>query len=139
MLGLIVIIFYFFGVACWYASVRILMRAGIKSHQQMIYKLIRSKKSFYDRNPVGRILNRFSSDLGIVDNTLLDLSIVIIRLVVRASLSLIIVSFISYYLVIPCFILIIFFYCLGSYFNKGIVRLKQLESVTRSPIYSEFS
>lgn len=41
----------------------------------MIHSLIRSKVAFYDSNPVGRILNRFSKDIGIGDQVLPIVSI----------------------------------------------------------------
>ena len=41
-----------------------------KLHNTMAYKVIRAKKEFFDRNPSGRILNRFSSDIGHIDNDL---------------------------------------------------------------------
>eukprot|EP00330_Aristerostoma_sp_ATCC50986_P004972 CAMPEP_0114597136 /NCGR_PEP_ID=MMETSP0125-20121206/19377_1 /TAXON_ID=485358 ORGANISM="Aristerostoma sp., Strain ATCC 50986" /NCGR_SAMPLE_ID=MMETSP0125 /ASSEMBLY_ACC=CAM_ASM_000245 /LENGTH=70 /DNA_ID=CAMNT_0001801307 /DNA_START=53 /DNA_END=265 /DNA_ORIENTATION=+ len=33
----------------------------------MLDKLIKSPASFFDTNPVGRILNRFSNDVGVLD------------------------------------------------------------------------
>ena len=38
----------------------------------MTLKVIRAKKEFFDRNPSGRILNRFSSDIGHIDTTLIE-------------------------------------------------------------------
>ena len=38
-----------------------------KLHEHMIEKLLRAKIAFFDQNPVGRILNRLSKDVGAMD------------------------------------------------------------------------
>ena len=39
-------------------------------HRDMVHSLVRSQVSFFDSNPVGRILNRFSKDISIGDMVL---------------------------------------------------------------------
>jgi ATP-binding cassette subfamily C (CFTR/MRP) protein 4 len=39
-------------------------------HDNMFTKVIRSQMIFFDTNPVGRVLNRFSKDMGLVDELL---------------------------------------------------------------------
>ena len=36
-------------------------------HSSMIIKLVRAPLHFFDESPVGRIVNRFSKDLGVAD------------------------------------------------------------------------
>jgi ATP-binding cassette, subfamily C (CFTR/MRP), member 4 len=36
-------------------------------HGKMIEKILRSKVVYFDQTPVGRILNRFSTDMGSLD------------------------------------------------------------------------
>ena len=49
------------------------IRAGFGSsrtlHDDMFFKVLRAPMTFFD-GPVGRVLNRFSKDLGITDETL---------------------------------------------------------------------
>ena len=33
-------------------------------HQRLLYRVMRSPMSFFDTNPTGRIVNRFSADIG---------------------------------------------------------------------------
>lgn len=42
-------------------------RASINLHNTVVGRLIHGKMNFFDLNPAGRILNRFSKDMGIVD------------------------------------------------------------------------
>jgi len=42
-------------------------------HRRMLDAILRARVVFFDTNPIGRILNRFSSDLGLIDkNTIKD-------------------------------------------------------------------
>lgn len=46
------------------------MRASIKLHDKSFLSLLHSPMLFFDKNPSGRILNRFSRDMGSVDEQL---------------------------------------------------------------------
>lgn len=39
-------------------------------HNYMFYRTMKSPLYFFDMTPVGRILNRFSQDIDIIDNVL---------------------------------------------------------------------
>ena len=47
-----------------------LIRASRRLHHRMLKSILRSMIQFYDTNPLGRILSRFSVDVGICDETL---------------------------------------------------------------------
>jgi len=44
--------------------------AAIKLHHHMLANVFRNQMSFFDTTPIGRILNRFSKDVDVIDNTL---------------------------------------------------------------------
>jgi len=44
-----------------------LIRAAKKYHNKMLDKVINSTVLFFDTNPIGQILNRFSGDVGVLD------------------------------------------------------------------------
>lgn len=45
------------------------MKASIKLHNSMFMKVLNSNMRFFNNNPSGRILNKFSKDLGTIDET----------------------------------------------------------------------
>merc|ERR1719209_332005 len=64
------------GALCVISMVRtmyffvICMKSSVKLHDKMFESIIRAPCRFFDTNPVGRILNRFSKDLGSMDELL---------------------------------------------------------------------
>lgn len=49
---------------------RMSMKSSRNLHNKMFYTLIRTPMRFFDTNPSGRILNRFSRDIGAIDEIL---------------------------------------------------------------------
>lgn len=48
------------------------MRASRKIHDAMCQRVMRAPLSFFQRTPMGRILNRFSSDIETIDQDIMD-------------------------------------------------------------------
>lgn len=69
-----------------------LTKAAINLHNQTFDRLIKATMQFFNNNPSGRILNRFSEDIGIVDDyiphIIFDvLSVSITKLIKKNSFS----------------------------------------------------
>ena len=48
----------------------IVLKSGTNMHNRVTWSVIRAKILFFDSNPIGRILTRFSKDIGMVDNAI---------------------------------------------------------------------
>lgn len=48
------------------------VRASRRLHDELFRGIIRARMLFFNTNPSGRILNRFSKDIGSIDSTLLE-------------------------------------------------------------------
>jgi ATP-binding cassette subfamily C (CFTR/MRP) protein 4 len=102
----------------------------------MIHGLVRSPSSYFDIILSGRLNNKFSNDLGIMDSSLqfvlvdaIEGPIVIIVLFVN-------VFSINYYFIIPGAINIVAVILLFMYSKKAIVNIKQLDLKLKSPLFS---
>lgn len=65
--GAITLTLIFFGVVHSVYFFIFFMRSSIKLHDYIFSKISYGTMRFFNNNPSGRILNRFSKDLGIVD------------------------------------------------------------------------
>ena len=46
------------------------LEASQQLHNSMVDRIMKAPMSFFDTNPLGRILNRFSKDIDVIDSTL---------------------------------------------------------------------
>ena len=137
--GLLAFGILFFYV-CKHVSWVYLALAGAKKlHNRMIEKIVRSPVEFFDTNPVGRILNRFSNDLGIVDRLLLSSTYDVIEGMFYFTALFVTIWIINPLIIIPCVGGAVLYLFILRFNVKGIKNSKGLELVTRSPIYSLFS
>ncbi|TNN53941.1 Canalicular multispecific organic anion transporter 2 [Liparis tanakae] len=113
--------------------------AARKLHFNLLTNKFQTPQSFFDTTPLGRIINRFSKDIYIIDEALPS-TVLMFLATFFASLSNMIVIVSS----TPIFAVVIaplaFVYIFVQRFYVATSRqLKRLESVSRSPIYSHFS
>ncbi|GCB80317.1 hypothetical protein scyTo_0017141, partial [Scyliorhinus torazame] len=59
-----------FGITRSLIIFKVLVKASQELHNRMFTSIIRAPVLFFDRNPIGRILNRFSKDIGHLDDLL---------------------------------------------------------------------
>ncbi|TMS22599.1 Canalicular multispecific organic anion transporter 2 [Larimichthys crocea] len=113
--------------------------AAKKLHCNLLANKLHTPQSFFDTTPIGRIINRFSKDVYVIDEAL-PATVLMLLGTVFVSLSTMIVIISS----TPIFAVVIaplaFIYVFVQRFYVATSRqLKRLESVSRSPIYSHFS
>lgn len=108
-------------------------------HLEMISRILRAPLGFFEATPIGRILQRFSKDLDLIDQQLpsslgqlVDSGLKIIS----SILAILLVSPKFGFFLLPLSMLYI---GITNYYRNVARELKRLESVSRSPIYSHFS
>lgn len=113
--------------------------ASQRLHDQMTMAVLRAKIEFFDTNPAGRILNRFSADVGSNDDQLPS------ALSDTATIGFIVLGgFVTAASVLP-FLLIVFppllwyFVRVRRMFVTTSRELKRYEGMARSPIYAMMS
>ena len=126
----------FLSITRAYSAFYSLIKASKQLHNVMLSSVLSAKIEFFDTNPVGRILNRFSADVGICDETLpltiYDFSVglfVVVGSIVTAVISL-------PFSLIALFPLMIYFIKLRRTFVKTTRELKRIDGIARSPIFA---
>ncbi|KAJ3191281.1 Multidrug resistance-associated protein 4 [Irineochytrium annulatum] len=107
--------------------------------RKMLSSTFRSPIGFFQSNPHGRLMNRFSKDLNLSDEmlplTFFDFVQCFFMIIGTVVIS---VVFIPYVLVsVP--VMGFLFYFLRKYYIAASRQIKRYESVTRSPVYSTVS
>lgn len=116
-----------------------LLRASEKLHDKMVTAVIKAPVLFFDTNPAGRILNRFSKDIGCMDDTLPPQFLLAVQLCLFSFGATLLSAATNYWLVIGIAPLILLFLYFGRYYLKTSRELKRLEAIKCSPVYSHIS
>lgn len=112
------------------------MNALIKIHGDMASRILRAPMLFFEKTPVGRIMNRFTNDVSKIDTSIPSTFAGFVGQLTRTVLTLAVVGY-----AMPFYILIIIFlstlYLYYEIFYVSILRsLKRLVAISRSPIYA---
>ncbi|KAB0798125.1 hypothetical protein PPYR_09118 [Photinus pyralis] len=118
---------------------KICMNASKGLHNLMFSNVLRTKMSFFDSNPSGRILNRFSKDMGAVDEILPRALLDAIQIFMVMSGILVMVFIVRPWMIIPSVILAGLFYFTRVIFLASAQNIKRLEGITRAPTFSHVS
>ncbi|KAK9392721.1 multidrug resistance-associated protein 9-like [Crotalus adamanteus] len=115
-----------------YGFTKLTLRGASNLHNTMFYKILESPMIFFDTNPTGRIMNRFSKDMDEVD-TRLPFYLENFLLQFFGLLAIFtIVTIIFPYLLISMVVLMIIFILLFRIFQNTIQDLKRIENISRS-------
>ncbi|XP_019738050.1 multidrug resistance-associated protein 4-like isoform X7 [Hippocampus comes] len=117
----------------------VLVSSAQTLHNGMFDSILRTPVHFFQINPIGRILNRFSKDIGHLDS-LLPWTFVDFTQVFLQVLGVVIVStIIMPWILIPFVPLFAAFLWLRRYYLQTSRDIKRLEATTRSPVFSHLS
>ncbi|KAG0260745.1 hypothetical protein DFQ27_003362 [Actinomortierella ambigua] len=114
-------------------------RAALIIHDQLMCRVLRLPMSFFDTTPMGRVLNRFSSDIGAIDTRLpseFD-DLITLYSIVFGTIVVIGISTPLFLLLVPFLFMAYGF--VQNYYLKTSASIKTMTQVSRSPVYSHFS
>ena len=108
-------------------------------HTRLLFGIMRSPMQFFDTNPLGRIMNRFSSDIDSMDKMIPFQITDFVWGLMDVVATLIVIS-----LALPIFLssiipIVMVFAVIQRLYIVTSRQLKRLYSVSKSPIYSHFS
>lgn len=116
-----------------------LLHASENLHNKMVTAVMQAPVLFFDTNPVGRILNRFSKDIGCMDDTIPPQFLLAVQLCLFTIGATLLSAVTNYWLLIGIIPLIVLFVYFGSYYLKTSRELRRMEAIKCSPVYSHIA
>jgi len=129
----------FFHFIKYFVYFNLTANAAERLHNKMLRSVFFSPIPFFDKNPLGRIISRFSNDISIIDKNLVSSLLEVLE-----GFSLFLVYVFALWITDPyiiisavvatCFGVLLYLWC-----RKAIYQTRGLELITRAPLYSYFS
>lgn len=104
----------------------------------MTNAVLRSKVLFFDSNPLGRIVTRFTKDISVIDMLMTYYIVMISFGFLKLITTVIVIAFISPIVLIPAFIAGLGMVCLVKVVGPVLVETQRMDSVIRGPIHNTF-
>jgi len=115
------------------------VRAGRRLHEGCVAAVVGSPMSFFDTTPLGRILNRFSTDLQVVDvqlrMTTQAFGLCLFNLI--GTLLLVIIN--AWQILFGLVPLAFAYFYIARYYRSSSRELQRLDSLSKSPVYAAFA
>ncbi|KAL7850070.1 hypothetical protein SRHO_G00194190 [Serrasalmus rhombeus] len=130
------------GVAVFCYSISVSIGGILASrylHETMLYNVLRSPMSFFERTPSGNLVNRFAKEMDTIDSVIPN----IIKMFMGSMFN-VLGSCVVILIATPLVAIIIpplglFYFFVQRFYVASSRQLKRLESVSRSPVYTHFN
>lgn len=137
--GTLVISVFVFALLRSLLFYKLAMISSQKLHDSIFYSVINASMRFFDTNPGGRILNRFSKDIGSVDELLPKAILDSAQLILMALGSIVLITVVN-----PIFlVLVVILGAISMVFRhvylKTSKNIKRLEGIMRSPVFTHLN
>lgn len=110
------------------------IRASKLIHKKLLNYLFKTPVTFFESNPVGRMLNAFTKEMSVVDESIARSFRVYLLCVFSIIFGLLGVVYFFPYALIGIFFLILVFYFVQAFYIKSSRQIQRLESLSRAPI-----
>ena len=114
----------------------LLLKAAENLHSKMTLATIKAPVKFFDSTPAGRILNRFSKDIGSMDDVLPPLFLQALIFCLFSLSAILVPAATNYWLFLALLPIIGIFVYFACYYLKSSRELKRIEAIKCSPVYS---
>ncbi|KAK4880096.1 hypothetical protein RN001_008242 [Aquatica leii] len=137
--GGLIIMLFFIALTRSMTFYKLAMISSKNLHNAMFISVIKATMRFFDTNPSGRILNRFSKDIGTIDELLPKVILDAGQIILLMFGSIILVAVVNPYFLIPTGVIACFFLLCRMVFLKSSKNIKRLEGITRSPVFTHLN
>ncbi|CAI7846370.1 unnamed protein product, partial [Closterium sp. NIES-53] len=117
---------------------RAALRASSRLHSRMLASVLASPLAFFHRNPTGRLLNRFSEDLGVTDDVLPEMLLGFVNSVGLCIAAVVSACIAVPWTLIPVLPLLLLLLQLRHLYVCTAREVRRMECTTRSVLLSRF-
>lgn len=128
-------------VCCLKSSLfyRMCTNAARLLYKRLFNSALFAQVAFFDKNPIGRFLNRATRDMGLVDELMPVTSYSAFELMLQWLTSVILVTAIDSTLLAPATIIVLMFIIIHRVYVPPLKDIQRLENMCKSPILSHLS
>ena len=118
---------------------KIILTSSTNLHDAIVRRVLRANIVFFDSNPIGRIVTRFSKDLIVFDLLAPIISIITIQGFFRTGTVVVVISVINPWMipVVACCAILMYFIMKKG--TKVMIEAQRRDSEARSPIHGTFA
>ena len=102
-------------------------------------RIIRARMSFFDTTPAGRILNRFSKDIDVLESTLPPVLKLFLLTASGLAQVIVVISIATPLFLVLLVPILLLYIVLQRFYIPTSRQLKRLEATARSPVIANFS
>uniref|UniRef100_A0A182MTX2 Uncharacterized protein n=1 Tax=Anopheles culicifacies TaxID=139723 RepID=A0A182MTX2_9DIPT len=114
-------------------------RASQSIHDTVFAGFIAAKMRFFETNPSGRILNRFSKDMGAMDDMLPKSILDATQTLLMFGGAMMVVVFVQPFFMVPIVLLFVALLAARRVYLRTSQNTRRLEGITRSPIFTHIA
>ncbi|XP_078503541.1 ATP-binding cassette sub-family C member 10-like [Lissotriton helveticus] len=115
------------------------IRASSTIHDSLLQRVMKATATFFNTTPMGRIINRFSSDLYHADKNLPSVLNSFVACIFFLLGAVVVTSCLLPWIILVMVPLAVLYFYIQQYYRHTSRELKRLCSITLSPIYIHFS
>ncbi|CAD8172558.1 unnamed protein product [Paramecium pentaurelia] len=136
--GLLVLAAYCNNIVKYFLNIIGVLISNNKIHNEMLSRLIRAPISYFDTNPSGRLINRFSTDLSLADNQIQQIITDIFEQGSQFLVSLVTIAILQPFFTFPLVFTISMTIIIFSITRQVVSQLKICDLIQRSPLFDQF-
>lgn len=131
-------------LACFtFLRTNVLAMMGVKAssvlHTKLVEQVLHAPQEFFDTTPIGRIISRFSKDLHLMDDELVNYLDFFFFTSLFVFATLVTITFVTPWFGLAALVAFVVYVVIINYFRHVSRESKRLESVARSPVYAHYS
>ncbi|XP_054281763.1 ATP-binding cassette sub-family C member Sur-like [Macrosteles quadrilineatus] len=114
-------------------------RARQRLHDSMLDGLLSCPVRFFETTPLGRIMNRFSTDLGIIDKKIATSLQRLLQFLLLCFSAILVNCIVTPWFIVLALPICLVYYTVQKFYRSSTRELQRLDSISRTPILSHFA